>query len=491
MVAALEWLRRAATFVDLWQRSMVVTTATFGGYLVLSTAAKWLLVGRWKAEEFPLWGGALPALLGRAADPAGQPARRVRGVAALQRVPAVPGRPRRCRRRRPHPRRSRCARTCSRSGPAPIVRKDTHLTGYRAVAGRIQTGPITIGADAVVGEQSRARHRCGAGRRRPAGPRVVAAVRAGGAGRRELARLARRPVRRRLPAGPARAVRPAAPVRLRAVAAGERPGPVRPARPRAGAALPRAHPAAPAADASPARRRPTTRSCYLQVLGYVAVLFVARDRRRARVRRHRPAPVPAGPARGRRVPALRDPLLAVPGVARTTNSGFYNALFGDSSAIVHYLRLLGYRFGRPLVQSGSNFGVAVRHENPYLSGVGSGTMVSDGLSFMNAEFSSTSFRLRRAQLGDRNFLGNDVAYPAERADRRQLPARDEGHGADRRGGPARRRAARLAGVRDPADGAARPRLRRPEGPAAAPSAAARQEPAQRGHGGGCSCSRIW
>ena len=56
MVVALEWLRRAATFVDLWQRSMVVSTATFGGYLVLSTAAKWLLVGRWKAEEFPLWG---------------------------------------------------------------------------------------------------------------------------------------------------------------------------------------------------------------------------------------------------------------------------------------------------------------------------------------------------------------------------------------------------------------------------------------------------
>ncbi len=39
-------------------------------------------------------------------------------------------------------------------GPGTVVRKDTHLNGYRAVAGRIQTGPITIGADAVVGEQS-------------------------------------------------------------------------------------------------------------------------------------------------------------------------------------------------------------------------------------------------------------------------------------------------------------------------------------------------
>jgi hypothetical protein len=53
-VVAIERSRGAATFVDLWQRSMVITTATFGGYFVLSTAAKWLLVGRWKAQEFPL-----------------------------------------------------------------------------------------------------------------------------------------------------------------------------------------------------------------------------------------------------------------------------------------------------------------------------------------------------------------------------------------------------------------------------------------------------
>jgi non-ribosomal peptide synthetase-like protein len=39
-------------------------------------------------------------------------------------------------------------------------------------------------------------------------------------------------------------------------------------------------------------------------------------------------------------------------------------------------------------------------------------MVSDGLSFMNAEYSNTSFRLRRADLGSRNFLGNNIAYPA-------------------------------------------------------------------------------
>ena len=68
-------------------------------------------------------------------------------------------------------------------------------------------------------------------------------------------------------------------------------------------------------------------------------------------------------------PALRDPLLAVPGRWRGRRTpGFYTCCSATPRAIVHYLRLVGYRFGRPLVQSGSNFGVAVRHENPYLSG---------------------------------------------------------------------------------------------------------------------------
>jgi len=55
----------------------------------------------------------------------------------------------------------------------------------------------------------------------------------------------------------------------------------------------------------------------------------------------------------------------------------------------------------------------VKHENPYLSTVGSGTMVADGLSIINADFSSTSFRLSRASIGARNFLGNWIVYPAQ------------------------------------------------------------------------------
>ena len=39
-------------------------------------------------------------------------------------------------------------------------------------------------------------------------------------------------------------------------------------------------------------------------------------------------------------------------------------------------------------------------------------MVADGLSIMNADFSSTSFRLSPVSIGSSNFLGNNIAYPA-------------------------------------------------------------------------------
>jgi non-ribosomal peptide synthetase-like protein len=90
---------------------------------------------------------------------------------------------------------------------------------------------------------------------------------------------------------------------------------------------------------------------------------------------------------------------------------FFTYLFGDSSYIVHYLQWLGVDLSR-VVQTGSNFGIEVLQTNPSLCFVGSGTMVADGLYMVNDEVSSTSFRLSRAAIGPRNFLGNDVTYPA-------------------------------------------------------------------------------
>jgi non-ribosomal peptide synthetase-like protein len=99
-------------------------------------------------------------------------------------------------------------------------------------------------------------------------------------------------------------------------------------------------------------------------------------------------------------------------IARTTSARFFMRLFGDSSYIVHYLRGLGYNLSK-VEQTGSNFGLQLKHESPYLASIGTGTMVSDGLSIIDADFSSTSFRVSRASIGARTFLGNDIAYPAQ------------------------------------------------------------------------------
>ncbi len=90
---------------------------------------------------------------------------------------------------------------------------------------------------------------------------------------------------------------------------------------------------------------------------------------------------------------------------------FFTFLFGDSSYIVHYLSWLGYRLS-PVVQTGSNFGLVETASNPSLTSVGSGTMVADGLDMINDEVSSTSFRVSRAAIGRHNFVGNDVTYPS-------------------------------------------------------------------------------
>jgi non-ribosomal peptide synthetase-like protein len=98
-------------------------------------------------------------------------------------------------------------------------------------------------------------------------------------------------------------------------------------------------------------------------------------------------------------------------ISRLGRLEFFPLLFGDSSYIVHYLRWVGYRL-TPYVQTGSNFGSEAISANPLLTSVGSGTMIADGLSVVNDEISSSSFRVSRVAIGRRNFFGNDVTYPA-------------------------------------------------------------------------------
>ncbi len=99
-------------------------------------------------------------------------------------------------------------------------------------------------------------------------------------------------------------------------------------------------------------------------------------------------------------------------ISGMTNSVFYNRLFGDSSAIVHYLGWIGYRLNT-IIQTGSNFGMDQRHDNPFLCDIGTGTMVSGGLKMMNKTMSHEAFKVSTVKVGEHNYLGNYVRIPAD------------------------------------------------------------------------------
>ena len=98
-------------------------------------------------------------------------------------------------------------------------------------------------------------------------------------------------------------------------------------------------------------------------------------------------------------------------IARMTGGKFFTRLFGDSSYITGYLRWLGYDLGQ-VVQTGLNFGTDIGQENPYMSIIGSGTMVADGLVIVNSDVSATSFRVSPVYIGGDSFFGNNIYYPA-------------------------------------------------------------------------------
>src|SRR5690242_5692281 len=50
-----EWISAVDGVVDVYVRSLVFGAAVFAGACLLPVAAKWLLVGRWKETDFPVW----------------------------------------------------------------------------------------------------------------------------------------------------------------------------------------------------------------------------------------------------------------------------------------------------------------------------------------------------------------------------------------------------------------------------------------------------
>ena len=118
----------------------------------------------------------------------------------------------------------------------------------------------------------------------------------------------------------------------------------------------------------------------------------------------------------------------------SSNSRIYNLLFGDSSLIVHYLKLIGWNLNK-VEQTGSNFGTNQKHDNPVpvrdrQRHDGVGRAVDDECRRCRAR----SFKLGQVRIGDRNYLGNNIYFPPDGEDRRRLPARHQGDDPDRRAG---------------------------------------------------------
>ncbi|PZH19755.1 peptide synthetase [Streptomyces sp. NTH33] len=408
-VRAYEWVAAGSGIVGIYLRSLVFGG---GGFIVLCLfpiAAKWILVGRWKPGEFPLWSAAylrfwlIKALLH--ANPmilfVGNPlyvmylralgARIGKDVTILSHSVPV------------------CTDLLT-IGAGTVIRKDSFFLCYRAHAGRIQTGRITLGRDVFLGEKT-----------------VLDIDTAMGDGA-QLGHASALYRGQHVPDGERRHGSPAQPTTVDYVRVG------------------------------PARCGTLRRACFalttlLQLLflylpltvGGFYMLFAQVPALRRRLE--------AGTALSTVTEFVTDTLLlssvlffgavllglvvlfTLPrllslavrpdrvyplyglhyalhrAVAGMTNIKFFTWLFGDSSYIVPYLRCLGYDLSR-VEQTGSNFGTEVQHETPFLVSVGSGTMVADGLSVINADFSRTSFRVSRASIGPHNFLGNNIAYPA-------------------------------------------------------------------------------
>lgn len=409
--AATPWVTQGRGWFAVYERAVVFAAAMLACMGLLPIAAKWVVIGRWTPRRVPLWSmsyyrfwcvktlvTANPLARMAVGTPLYVMYLRALGAKVGRRVliltPRVPV----------------CTDLLT-IGADSVIRKDTYLNGYRACDGAIETGSVTLGADTFVGEHTT----------------LDIDVRLGDGA--QLGHASSLHSGQSVPAGQCW----------------------------------HGSPAGPAPDGCryltvpPARCGSLRRVCHGIVwLVLVMATVGAADMAVAALLASRPSLLgrtvtgTAGPdswtyyANGLKVSAIAvlglavlGPLLAAAlsqvlsrvvrpdtvhplygvrfalqrATARLSNIGFYNALFGDTSAVVHYLQALGYRLA-PVQQTGSNFGMAVRHEVPTLSRVGTGTMVSDGLSFMNAEFSSTSFRVLPTIIGKHNFLGNNIVYPA-------------------------------------------------------------------------------
>jgi non-ribosomal peptide synthetase-like protein len=407
---AYEWISAAKGYEDIYLRSVVFGGA---GFIVLCTVpilAKWVLIGRWKAQQIRIWslgyfrfwvvktlvrsnplafltvGSPLYSWYLRALG-----AKVGRGTVIFSRHVPV------------------CTDLLT-IGPDTVIRKESFFGCYRAHAGWIQTGRVTVGRNVFIGEKTVLDintsvgdvSQLGHASSLHSGQRVRTGERwHGSPAQRTNLNYLRVSAR---PCGTFRRFRFSAStlfwvffLYLPLVEGGAFL--LLTAVPTLGKVL------------DPGMGAITTASLYLDALVVSLLLFFG--------------PVLLGLLVVATVPRLLGlfvkPSAVYPlfgfhdrvhrAIARLTGVRFFTHLFGDSSFIVYYLRWLGYDLGE-VEQTGSNFGTEVGHETPYMSIIGSGTMVADGLSIMNADFSTSSFRVSPVYIGANSFFGNNIAYPA-------------------------------------------------------------------------------
>ena len=154
IVLSIGWVVEAPGVLAAYQRSVLVGSGLLVGSGALPIVGKWVLVGRWKPGSVRAWslgyvrfwlvktlvqrnllallfaGSPLYVLYLRALG-----ARVGRGVVILSRNVPV------------------CTDLLT-IGAGTVIRKDAFFSGYRAHDGHIETGPVSIGRHAFVGEQT-------------------------------------------------------------------------------------------------------------------------------------------------------------------------------------------------------------------------------------------------------------------------------------------------------------------------------------------------
>ena len=396
-----EWAIAGASALEIYARSVISAAASFTALTAISIVAKWVLIGRWKEESIPLWSlryfrfWAVKTLIRSTPVMAftGTPLYNV----YLRLLGAKIG---------------RNAVISCRYGPVctdlisigddTILRKDTIVLGYRAQSGFIHTGPIAIGREAFVGEAS------------------VIDIGTAMGDRTQLGHASSLQTGQSIPEGK----------RYHGSPAVETQSDYCPIESMEGASLRGAlyvalELAALFAIAVPApimayhvwdfyagaSEAAVVTSAATLLLVSVAWFFGSMATALAAVYAI-PRLCQLFLKPGVTYPAFGIHFLLQSIITRVSNSEFFCVLFGDSSFIVKYMRYVGWTLNK-VEQTGSNMGTNQRHDNPFLCNIGSGTMVSDGLSMINMHVSATSFRLGESRIGDNNYLGNDIFYPPD------------------------------------------------------------------------------